>query len=81
MVYGEFNNQQQHGEIQYVVSTKSKYWVLQNPTYCCLWPKCSNITIVAKIDNFWLQTSLIHFHQIITTNQQSILVFLPKQKK
>ena len=52
MVYGEFNNRQQHGEIQYVVFTKSKYWVLQKQTYCCLWPKRSNITILAQIDNF-----------------------------
>ena len=35
---------------------------------------------MAQIDNFWLQTSLLHFHYIITTNQQSILIFLPKDE-
>ena len=40
-----------------------------------------DLALVRIILNHFDEKSLIHFHHIITTNQRSILVFLPKQKK
>ena len=49
-------------KIQYVVSTKSKLWVLQNPTYCYLWPK-------GTIFDSFSCLKLIIFLQTITTKE------------